>query len=78
MDWINVNEQSPAPYQEVIICSNERRVKAATYLGDGKYNTFLQVVYWQPMPMPPEILNEVNDAPVEPVKKKRGRPKKNG
>ena len=73
MDWINVNEQPPAPYQEVIICSNEKRVKAATYLGDGKYNTFLQVAYWQPMPTPPE---ELKVEEVEAPKKRRGRPKK--
>lgn len=71
MDWINVKTQPPKKYQEVIICSDEGKVKSAIYLGDGKYNTFLNVVYWQSMPEAPE--NIENDK-VEPVK--RGRKKK--
>lgn len=72
MDWINISEKYPNPYEEVIICSNEGRVKSAIYVNNGKWNTFLNVVYWMPMPKAPEIQN----VEVEQVKKSRGRPKK--
>ena len=71
MNWINAKTQPPEKYQQIIICSDEGKVKSAIYLGDGKYNTFLNVVYWQPLPEAPE--NIENDK-VEPVK--RGRKKK--
>lgn len=73
MNWINVKTQLPERYQQIIICSDEGRVKSATYLGDGKYNTFLNVVYWQPFPEAPE---NIENGEVEAVKK-RGRKKKN-
>lgn len=71
MDWNNAKTQPPEKYQEVIICSDEGKVKSAIYLGDGKYNTFLNVVCWQPMPKAPE---NIEGAEAEP--KKRGRKKK--
>ena len=74
--WINAKTDPPADYKEVIICSDDRKVKSAIYLGNGKWNTFLNVVYWQPFPNPPETSNETKETPVELVKKKRGRPKK--
>ena len=40
-------------------------------MGNAKFSTYLQVAYWMPMPEAPKI--EVAE---EPVKKKRGRPKK--
>lgn len=73
MDWININDRLPQQYVEVIVCSNEGRVRAAIYMGGGKWNTFLPVVYWMPMPTPPDGLVE---SPVEEPKKKRGRKKK--
>lgn len=73
MNWINAKTQPPDKYQEIIICSDEGRVKSATYLGDGKYNTFLNVAYWQPFPEAPE---NIENGEVEPVNK-RGRKKKN-
>ena len=73
MDWININDKQPDSYQEVIIASNEGRVKSAIYMGAGKWNTFLEIAYWMPMPEPPDGLSVV---PVETPKKKRGRPKK--
>ena len=76
MEWFDAKTNPPKPYQEIIICSDNRNVKPAIYLGNGKYNTFVNVVYWQPFPNPPEILNEVNETHVETAKKKRGRPKK--
>ena len=71
MNWINAKTQPPERYQEVIICSDEGKVKSAIYLGDGKYNTFLNVVYWQPMPEAPD---DIESDTAEP--KKRGRKKK--
>lgn len=72
MDWINAKTQLPEKYQEVIICSDEGRVKSAIHLGDGKYNTFLNVAYWQPFPEAPENIEDVEVG----VPKKRGRKKK--
>ncbi len=71
MDWIDAKTQPPKVYQEVIICSDEGKVKSATYLGNGKYNTFLNVEWWQPYPEPPKMIVVETEAP-----KKRGRPKK--
>ena len=76
MEWININDKKPNPYQEVIICSNEGRVKSAIYMRDGKWNTFIPVVYWMPYPNPPVATTNTTEAPVEAPKKKRGRPKK--
>lgn len=73
MDWININDKQPSPYQEVIICSDEGRVKSAIYMKDGKWSTFVKVIYWMPMPEAPDM--ESKD-PVEAPKNKRGRPKK--
>ena len=78
MDWINIKDKQPNPFQEVIICSSDGHVKSAIYMNNLKWSTFVEVSYWQPFPNPPDTLNETNEAPVEPVKKKRGRPKKNG
>ena len=72
MDWININDKTPNMYQEVIIASSEGRVKAAIYLGNGKWNTFLQITHWMPMPKAPSVEKAV----IEENKKKRGRPKK--
>ena len=71
MNWINAKTQPPERYQEVIICSDDGKVKSAIYLGDGKYNTFLNVVYWQPMPEAPDDIENT-----EVVAPKRGRKKK--
>lgn len=73
MDWISIKDKQPEPYQEVIIASNEGRVKSAIYIGAGKWNTFLEIAYWMPMPKLPNGLSVVS---VETPKKKRGRPKK--
>lgn len=79
MDWININDNPPAKYQEVIICSNDGQVKSATYMGNGTFSTYLKVVYWMSMPTPPSELPQDEPKPTpEPAKKKRGRPKKNG
>ena len=72
MEWINAKEQPPKPYQEIMICSDEGKVKPATYLGNGKYNTFLNVEWWQEYPAPPATIVNETTAP-----KNRGRPRKN-
>lgn len=77
MDWINIKDQLPKQYEEVIIASNEGRVRAAIYMGNGKWNTFLPVAYWMPYPSAPTESVQTAEAPaVEAPKKKRGRPKK--
>lgn len=73
MDWININEKQPEKYKEIIVCSSEGRVKAAMYMGDGKFNTFVPVAFWMPFPSAPDNLEVIS---TEPLKKKRGRKKK--
>ena len=75
MDWINIKDKLPEQYKEVIIASNEGRVRSAIYMGNGKWSTFLQVAYWMNYPIAPDGLEAIT---VEEPKKKRGRPKKNG
>ena len=72
-NWIHINEQSPDKYQEVIICSDEDRVKSAMYLGNGKWSTYLTVEYWQPFPEAPKRENVTTETEAP---KKRGRKKK--
>ena len=43
-------------------------------MGNAKFSTYLKVAYWMPMPDAPKI--ETIEVIEEPVKKKRGRPKK--
>ena len=74
MEWINIKDTMPPPYQEVIIASNENRVKSAIYMGNGKWNTFVQIVAWMPYPDPPKSFTK--ETTTEAPKKKRGRPKK--
>ena len=79
MDWTSVKEKLPDVHKEVIVATNEGRVKSAIYMGNGKWNTFLSVTHWMLYPTPPSVTaNVVVDAstPVEAPKKKRGRPKK--
>lgn len=72
MEWINAITDPPKTYQEVIVCSDEGIVKSAIYIGNNKWNTFLNIVFWQPFPEAPEDLNKDNASTV----KKRGRKKK--
>jgi hypothetical protein len=76
MNWININDRQPDPYQEVIICSDESNVKSAIYMGNSKWSTFVPVAYWMPYPSPPDVTTNTTEAPIEAPKKKRGRPKK--
>lgn len=72
MDWINVKDKSPDKYQKVIVALDDGKVKSAMYMDNGKWATFMNVIYWMPYPKAPEI----NVSSNEPVKKKRGRKKK--
>lgn len=74
MEWIAIRDRFPEKFSEVIVCTNEGRVKSAIYMGDGKFNTFMPIVYWMPMPEAPKFEN--TEKVIEPIKKKRGRPKK--
>lgn len=75
MEWINIADQEPDKYQEVIICSNDDTVKSAIYMGNGKWNTYLKIDCWQPFPKAPKR-KIVTTTEEKPIKKKRGRPKK--
>ncbi len=75
MDWINVKDKLPGQYQEVIIATDDGRVKSAMYMSNGKWNTFLNVTYWMEYPAAPEIIVETK-VEEEPAKKRRGRKKK--
>lgn len=72
-EWIHISERHPEKYQEVIICSDEDKVKGAIYMGDNKWNTYTRVEWWQPLPKAPK-----RKAPIESGEepKKRGRKKK--
>lgn len=74
MDWININDHLPEKYQDVIVCTDTGRVKAALHMGNGKFDTYMKVLYWMPMPEAPKI--ETVEIKEEQAKKKRGRPKK--
>ena len=76
MEWININDKWPEKYQDVIICTNEGIVKSSLHMGNAKFSTYLKVAYWMPMPDAPNI--ETIEVIEEQVKKKRGRPKKEG
>lgn len=77
MEWIKISEKEPMKYEEVIICSDTGIVKSATYMGNLKWTTYNQVVFWMPMPDAPNDFDEKEETPVvEQPKKKRGRPKK--
>ena len=76
MEWNYISDNKyPAQFEEVIICSNFGRVKAATYMGNHKFNTFFDVVCWTSFPEAP-IKPNTETQVVESVNKKRGRPKK--
>ena len=77
MNWIKLSEEKPTKYQEVLVCTDQKRIKQVIYMGDGKFSTFSNVVAWA-MPEPPEWIEAPEVENAEPVKKKRGRPKKNG
>lgn len=77
MNWIKLSEEQPKKYQEVIICTDQKHIKSAIYIGDGKFSTFTNVVAWS-VPEPPNWLEDPEVEVTEPIKKKRGRPKKNG
>lgn len=72
MNWINLNDEKPKKYEEVIIASIDGAVKSAVYLDNGKFTTYLNVTHWMHMPEAPKLQTMES----EPVKKTRGRPKK--
>lgn len=76
MNWIDIAHEMPVKYEEVIIASNDGTVKSATHIGGGKFTTYLTVTHWMHMPEPPKVEQCTEVAEEQPVKKKRGRPKK--
>lgn len=72
---LQIPDQEPKQYEEVIVCSDEGKVKSAAYLGNGKWSTYLVVALWTEMPKAPiDLLSGVDGTDSEP--KKRGRKKK--
>lgn len=76
MNWININDDKPKRYETVIISSVDGIVKPATYFDNGKFDTYLDVTHWMHMPEPPKIEEREDVIKDQPIKKKRGRPKK--
>ena len=72
MDWINVKDRLPDNFHEVIVTTDDGRVKSAMYMFDGKWNTFLNVTHWMEYPEAPEVVVSDEEEPI----KKRGRKKK--
>ena len=76
MYWIDIAHEIPTKYEDVIIASNDGTVKSATHVGDGKFTTYLTVTHWMHMPEPPKIKQHEDIVVEQPLKKKRGRPRK--
>jgi hypothetical protein len=70
-----VDNEYPAQFEEVIICSSIGKIKAATYLGNKKWSTFYDVVCWTHFPDAPIKFNDKSES-AESEPEKRGRPKK--
>lgn len=75
--WKRFPEEEPDKYEEVNICTDDGKVKSATYIGNYKWNTYCKVVLWQPLPeVPIELLKKMEiDLPKSEPKLKRGRRK---
>lgn len=72
MDWISVKDRLPDNFHEVIIATDDSRVKSAMHMVDGKWNTFLNVTHWMEYPEAPEVVVSDEEEPI----KKRGRKSK--
>lgn len=59
MKWINVKDEQPQPYREVIVCCEFNRVYCTeTYISKEEVEdvmTYLnrKIKYWMPLPEPP-------------------------
>lgn len=59
MKWINVKDEKPRPYREVIVCCEFMKVYCTeTYIHDGEVEdvmTYLnrKIKYWMPLPEAP-------------------------
>ena len=73
MDWISVKDRLPNNFNEVIVATDDGRVKSAVYMSNGKWNTFLNITHWMEYPEAPEV-DVVDGTEEEPIKK-RGRKK---
>ena len=75
MEWIKVTDKEPDKYQDVLVCTEDFKVKAVMYMGAGKWSTYCKIIGWMPFPEPmKEVPEESKDAAVQP--KRRGRKKK--
>ena len=72
--WRDPKTDPPEEYTEVIVTTELGRVTSSMYY-KGKFNTYMQVIAWQPLPKPAKIRKEKPASPVketeqkEPVKK---------
>jgi hypothetical protein len=76
MDWISVKDRLPNNFNEVIVATDDGRVKSAVYMSNGKWNTFLNITHWMEYPEAPEIDVEI-EVEEEQAKKRCGRKKIN-
>ena len=65
MDWNNAITTPPSDGQEVIVYTEEGKMKVCVYF-KGRWSTYMRVTHWMEKPKAPE------DTVVE---KKRGRPR---
>lgn len=52
-EWIKCSERMPENGEYVIVHSLYGVIDTTMYL-DGKFNGFVSVTHWQPLPSPPE------------------------
>ena len=72
MDWTSVKDRLPEKFKEVIVATEDGRVKSAIYAGGDKWNTFLNITHWMEYPEAPYVVVSDEEEPI----KKRGRRKK--
>ena len=72
MDWISVKDRLPEKFKEVIVSTEDGRVKSAIYIGRDQWNTFLNITHWMEYPEAPDVVVSDEEEPI----KKRGRRKK--
>lgn len=66
--WFDPNETPPPEFEEVIVITENRRVRSAVY-AKGHWNTYVPIVLWQPLPNIPRGFVKYMDERNAPVKK---------
>lgn len=69
MEWNNVSEITPNEGQEVIVYTDDDKMRICMY-SRGRFSTYLKVTHWREKPDAPKKTSA--------VEKRRGRPKNGG